>query len=502
MRLKQAVMDTRVLEDLNSLSNDLCRLKTEQESSDIDFVTGREETRHRCHVSIFSVRCQHFLDVVSNNSQPTPDGKPLVKMFDVKTSLFSSFKHYVYSGKLVFDGTNIFELIKLSETFGVSSLISLALEYINSSLTLSSVSDLLNQYVDVFNGESAENETFKRILVFIRDHIFQLRDSKLIRGFSKPALIRLLKSNSLDIDENEVWRLSLEWARLQVGMEDSLPPKQWTEEQRNQVRSVMDGVVQCIRVLHIDSSVFAEEVEPTGAIPIELSLERYRHAALPDKFQAKSKPAEFSVLTDSRNDFQSHPGGSRVENARALPRPDPRRKPPPGSRLAEDMSRLNPRVESDPRPTPYQRSAHHGPGKLIHGSSILASLSSETSFSYYEKILNSWTGSPNQAWTVIYRGSDHAFSAQAFHRLCDGAAPSYVLVKADTGKSKLFLKSNSVVFLVIHVSIFKSYVCISLKNMKVNENFVFTQCTLIVYKYRLTFSKEIPTLSTCLLLFI
>lgn len=37
-------------------------------------------------------------------------------------------------------------------------------------------------------------------------------------------------------------------------------------------------------MLLIDSQVFAEEVEPTGAVPIELSLERYRFAALPNKF--------------------------------------------------------------------------------------------------------------------------------------------------------------------------------------------------------------------------
>lgn len=32
--------------------------------------------------------------------------------------------------------------------------------------------------------------------------------------------------------------------------------------------------------MFIDSAVFAEEVEPTGAVPMELSLERYRRAAL------------------------------------------------------------------------------------------------------------------------------------------------------------------------------------------------------------------------------
>ena len=37
----------------------------------------------------------------------------------------------------------------------------------------------------------------------------------------------------------------------------------------------LSGVIHHVKLLLIDSSVFAEEVEPTGAVPIELSLERY-----------------------------------------------------------------------------------------------------------------------------------------------------------------------------------------------------------------------------------
>lgn len=40
---------------------------------------------------------------------------------------------------------------------------------------------------------------------------------------------------------------------------------------------------------YTDSQVFAEEVEPTGAVPMELSLERYRYAALPNKFRERSE---------------------------------------------------------------------------------------------------------------------------------------------------------------------------------------------------------------------
>lgn len=45
-----------------------------------------------------------------------------------------------------------------------------------------------------------------------------------------------------------------------------------------------------VRLLLIDSQVFAEEVEPTGAVPMELSLERYRYAALhPNKLVDNDK---------------------------------------------------------------------------------------------------------------------------------------------------------------------------------------------------------------------
>ncbi|VVC90430.1 unnamed protein product [Leptidea sinapis] len=65
-----------------------------------------------------------------------------------------------------------------------------------------------------------------------------------------------------------------------------------------------------------DSTIFAEEVEPTGAVPMELSLERYRRAAL----HARPDP-------------------------RPEPRPEPRSDPRPDARNDQDK-RTQPRVGS------------------------------------------------------------------------------------------------------------------------------------------------------------
>ena len=37
-----------------------------------------------------------------------------------------------------------------------------------------------------------------------------------------------------------------------------------------------------MRLLLVDSKVFAEEIEPTGAVPMELSLERYLSGQIMD----------------------------------------------------------------------------------------------------------------------------------------------------------------------------------------------------------------------------
>lgn len=75
-----------------------------------------------------------------------------------------------------------------------------------------------------------------------------------------------------------MWRCVLAWAKNHAGV--TQPTAHWTEEERARVCQQLQGVMCHVRLLLIDSQVFAEEVEPTGAVPMELSLERYRYAAL------------------------------------------------------------------------------------------------------------------------------------------------------------------------------------------------------------------------------
>ncbi|PFX20726.1 BTB/POZ domain-containing protein 9 [Stylophora pistillata] len=123
------------------------------------------------------------------------------------------------------------------------------------------------------------------------------------------------------VSEEELWRAVLLWAKRATGV--NKPTNQWTEEENRKIKEIklefgmlvlaegrkpgdpeknpwskdenqqqtqptcdarsknqtratvmMSGVIEHIKLLLIDSSVYAEEVEPTGVVPMEVSLER------------------------------------------------------------------------------------------------------------------------------------------------------------------------------------------------------------------------------------
>ncbi|KAK2713765.1 hypothetical protein QYM36_009599, partial [Artemia franciscana] len=64
-------------------------------------------------------------------------------------------------------------------------------------------------------------------------------------------------------------------------------------------RSSVHGILTADRA-EKNSQVFAEEVEPTGLVPIEVSLERYRFAALPTKFRENPVESRLKPRTSTR----------------------------------------------------------------------------------------------------------------------------------------------------------------------------------------------------------
>ena len=342
----------RLLEDLSRLSED-------KDSSDLMFLLGREETPVYAHRIIMQARCKNFTAPKRLGVTSTP---ATVRLAHVNPEIFRQFLNYVYTGKIMLQDSGIFEVLGLAQELGVEELWRSCEEHISGTLSPSNACTLLSAALDaqdkVIGGKGACASFIERCFAYIGENAVDTVKTNAFCSLPKDAIIKLISSDYLGLEEEDVWRAVLNWAKYQAGV--TQPTQHWTEEERSRVCQSLAGVINHVRLLLIDSQVFAEEVEPTGAVPIELSLERYRYAALQNKH------------TDNGSD-----------------------------------KRLQPRI---------------GPF-LFPGSQILAK--DKMSF---QRLLNQWYGIPKQSWRLIYRASTHGYAASAFHKLCDGISPTYVVV--------------------------------------------------------------------------
>lgn len=172
----------------------------------------------------------------------------------------------------------------------------------------------------------------------------------------------------------------------------------WNEDERQRVCQSLGGVINHVRLLLIDSQVFAEEVEPTGAVPMEVSLERYRLAALPAKFREQQQLPQQPVNQEDK--------------------------------------RLQPRV----------------PTKAFANSQIL-----NRDRVSLQNVLNQWysssTSAPsNVTWKLVFRASQYDFSASEFHRICDGLAPLYIIIlgpKGEVLRVRFLLILNTIIYSLV-----------------------------------------------------
>ncbi|XKL69549.1 hypothetical protein PGB90_007318 [Kerria lacca] len=358
----------QLLEDLRLLAEDT-------ESADIVFVVGRDEVHVFAHKVILKARCQSFkvkrgeicripgcsVLPAAPGSSPTP-----VRLPHFQGETFRQFITYVYTGKILLQDSGVFEMLTIAQDLEVEELRKTCEEHVTSTLSILNACTFLAAGMEIqerSSGGKSTKQLVDRCIAYIGENAIECFKTNSFLNLNKDALVKLISSDCLALEEEDVWRAVLNWAKYQAGV--TQPTAHWTEEERARVCQHLSGVISHVRLLLIDSQVFAEEVEPTGAVPIELSLERYRFAALPNKFKERS----------------------------------------------EDK-KLQPRISL----------------KWFPGTQIL--INDKTSF---QSLLNQWYGNAKQTWRLIYRASTHGYSSEAFHRYCDVAVPTYIIILGPRG---------------------------------------------------------------------
>lgn len=137
---------------------------------------------------------------------------------------------------------------------------------------------------------------------------------------------------------------------------------------------------------------------------MELSLERYRNAAL----QTSNKAVPFTSNPTPTNitptTLTSTTGCNTTSSL--------------SSTFTENDKRLQPRLLQN----------------MFPGSAIL-----KNDKLHLQTTMNAWYGVPKQNWRLVFRASSNAFSAAAFHRFCDGVAPAYVIAQGNFSRNYLMI---------------------------------------------------------------
>ncbi|XP_012229834.1 uncharacterized protein [Linepithema humile] len=364
------------------LLEDLARLSEDKDSADIVFLLGRDETPVYAHRIILQARCKNFTAAkrIGTPTNPTP-----VRMPHAHPETFRQFIRYIYTGMIILQDSGIFEMLGLAQELGIEELWRSCEDHVSSTLSPANACALLSAALEaqerVPGGKAACSSFIEKCFAFIGENAMDTVKTTAFCNLPKDALVKLISSDYLNLEEEDVWRAVLNWAKYQAGV--TQPTQHWTEEERVRVCQHLSGVINHVRLLLIDSQVFAEEVEPTGAVPIEMSLERY----------------EF--FTPDRS------SGSKYLRYRyaALP-----------SKYSE--------ICSDKRLQPRVNSCLFFPGSQILSRDKIG----------FQRILNQWYGVPKQSWRLLYRASSHGYSAASFHRHCDNASPTFVILMGMRGE--------------------------------------------------------------------
>jgi len=74
------------------------------------------------------------------------------------------------------------------------------------------------------------------------------------------------------VPEEEVWHAAIQWGQHHANVNQTM--LLWTEADRSKMKEQLADVLEHIKVMEINSEVFANEVEPTGLLPMEMTLAR------------------------------------------------------------------------------------------------------------------------------------------------------------------------------------------------------------------------------------
>ncbi|XP_058573633.1 BTB/POZ domain-containing protein 19 isoform X3 [Neofelis nebulosa] len=175
--------------------------------SDVCFVVGQERQEVFAHRCLLACRCNFFQRLLGpklGSGMPSP-----VVLSTVPAEAFLAVLEFLYTNSVRLHRHSVLEVLTAAIEYGLEELRELCLEFVVKVLDVELVCEALQVAVTFGLGRLQE-----RCLAFIEAHSQEALRTRGFLELSAPALLSLLRSDKLRVDEAELVLAARSWARV------------------------------------------------------------------------------------------------------------------------------------------------------------------------------------------------------------------------------------------------------------------------------------------------
>lgn len=237
--------------------------------SDVRFVVGQERQEVFAHRCLLACRCNFFQRLLGSEMGP---GVPSpVVLSTVPAEAFLAVLEFLYTNSAKLHRHSVLEVLTAAVEYGLEELRELCLEFVVKVLDVELVCEALQVAVTFGLGSLQE-----RCVAFIEAHSQEALRTRGFLELSAPALLPLLRSDKLCVDEAELVLAARSWARVGA---------RWRRQAvlERPVAEVAAPVVRELRLALLapaELSALEEQNRREPLIPVEQIVEAWKCHAL------------------------------------------------------------------------------------------------------------------------------------------------------------------------------------------------------------------------------
>ncbi|KAL3869280.1 hypothetical protein ACJMK2_041983 [Sinanodonta woodiana] len=208
--------------DAIGFANEMKTLVNNKEFSDIKFLVGPNRKVIYAHKCILSSRCMVFKAMFTEQASKGGgmDKDTQLPFQDMSPDVFLAVLEFIYSNTVTLRPKIAVDTMATALEYGLDDLRKVCVEYLVENLTVMSACESMRAAV-VYEQEILKSKTLK----FIEEHTEQVFTSKGFQELSDNALIEVLKSDNLKLDEQDIYKYVKEWAHVNSVVQ-SKPPSE------------------------------------------------------------------------------------------------------------------------------------------------------------------------------------------------------------------------------------------------------------------------------------